>query len=128
MVGTVSLLSLGILLALFGIYRERSQGYVLAVLDGVHSANIGKRSRLGIEVVRPPGSRQVSEIVANRSKKADFRVTMRRGGQFRVTDKARSQDVASGDMVVVVDSIGVRHQLVLHAFSTKSASAVATRR
>ena len=127
-VGTVSLLSLGILLALFGIYRERSQGYVLAVLDGVHSANIGKRSRLGIEVVRPPGSRQVSEIVANRSKKADFRVTMRRGGQFRVTDKARSQDVASGDMVVVVDSIGVRHQLVLHAFSTKSASAVATRR
>ena len=127
-VGTVSLLSLGILLALFGIYRERSQGYVLAVLDGVHSANIGKRSRLGIEVVRPPGSRQVSEIVANRGKKADFRVTMRRGGKFRVTDKARSQDVASGDMVVVVDSIGVRHQLVLHAFSTKSASAVATRR
>ena len=127
-VGTVSLLSLGILLALFGIYRERSQGYVLAVLDGVHSANIGKRSRLGIEVVRPQGSRQVSEIVANRGKKADFRVTMRRGGQFRVTDKARSQDVASGDMVIVVDSIGVRHQLVLHAFSTKSASAVATRR
>jgi hypothetical protein len=127
-VGTVSLLSLGILLALFGIYRERSQGYVLAVLDGVHSANIGKRSRLGIEVVRPPGSRQVSEIVANRGKKADFRVTMRRGGTFRVTDKARSQDVASGDMVIVVDSIGVRHQLVLHAFSTKSASAVATRR
>ena len=126
-VGTVSLLSLGILLALFGIYRERSQGYVLAVLDGVHSANIGKRSRLGIEVVRPPGSRQVSEIVANRGKKADFRVTMRRGGQFRVTDKARSQDVASGDMVIVVDSIGVRHQLVLHAFSTKSASAVARR-
>jgi hypothetical protein len=127
-VGTVSLLSLGILLALYGIYRERSQGYVLAVLDGVHSANIGKRSRLGIEVVRPPGSRQVSEIVANRGKKADFRVTMRRGGQFRVTDKARSQDVASGDMVIVVDSIGVRHQLVLHAFATKSASAVATRR
>ena len=55
-VGTVSLLSLGILLALFGIYRERSQGYVLAVLDGVHSANIGKRSRLGIEVVRPEGA------------------------------------------------------------------------
>ena len=27
-------------------------------------------------------------------------------------------------MVIVVDSIGVRHQLVLHAFSTKSASAV----
>ena len=127
-VGTVSLLSLGILLALFGIYRERSQGYVLAVLDGVHSANIGKRSRLGIEVVRPPGSRQVSEIVANRGKKADIHVTMRRGGKFRVTDKARSQDVASGGMVVVVDSIGVRHQLVLHAFSTKSASAVATRR
>ena len=127
-VGTVSLLSIGILLALYGIYRERSQGYVLAVLDGVHSANIGKRSRLGIEVVRPPGSRQVSEIVANRGKKADIRVTMRRGGKFRVTDKARSQDVASGEMVIVVDSIGVRHQLELHAFSTKSASAVATRR
>ena len=127
-VGIVGALVLGILLALFGIYRESSQGYVLAVLDGVHSANIGKRSRLGIEVVRTPGSRQVSEIVANRGRKADFRIRMLRGGRFQVTDKGRSQEVASGDMLVVVDSIGVRHQLELHAFSTKSASAVATRR
>jgi hypothetical protein len=45
-----------------------------------------------------------------------------------VTDKNRSQEVGSGEAIIVVDAIGVRHELVLHAFSTKAASAVATRR
>jgi hypothetical protein len=127
-VGVLTFLVLGILLALYGIYRERSQGYVLAVLDNVHTANLGRGSRLGIEVVRRPGSREPTEIVANRKKTADFRITPRRGGRFVVTDKNRKQEVMSGDSIVVVDGIGVRHELVLHAFSTKAASTVATRR
>jgi Fibronectin type III domain len=124
----IALLVLGILLALYGIYREQSQGYVLAVLDGVHTANLGKGSRLGIEFVRPQGSRQVTEILASRKRTADIRISSRRGGKFKVTDKNRTQEVASGDSVVVVDSVGGRHQLELHAFSTKAASAVTTRR
>jgi len=124
----LALLVIGILLALYGIYRERSQGYVLAVLDNVHTANLGRGSRLGIEVVRRPGSREPTEIVANRRGSADFRIKPRRGGRFVVRDKNRSQEVASGDAVLVVDAIGVRHELVLRAFSTKAASAVATRR
>jgi hypothetical protein len=124
----LALLVIGILLALYGIYRERSQGYVLAVLDNVHTANLGRGSRLGIEVVRRPGSREPTEIVANRRGNADFRIKPRRGGRFIVTDKNRSQEVASGDAVLVVDAIGVRHELVLRAFSTKAASTVATRR
>jgi hypothetical protein len=126
--GIVGLLTLGILLALFGIYRERSRGYVLAVVDVVHTANLGKGSRLGIELVRAPGSRQVTGIVANKGQAADFRIRPLGGDRFRVTDKTRRQEVASGDRVVVVDSIGVRHELVLRAFSTNAASAVAGRR
>jgi fibronectin type III domain protein len=126
--GVLAVLVIGILLALYGIYRERSQGYVLAVLDVVHTANLGKGSRLGIEVVRRPGSREVTEIVASKGRKADIRISPKRGQKFVVTDKNRRQEVASGDSIVVVDSAGVQHQLVLHAFSTKSASAVTTRR
>ena len=126
--GVVTLLVLGILLALYGIYRERSQGYVLAVLDNLHTANLGRGSRLGIEVVRRPGSREPTDIVANRRGNADIRIKPRRGGRFLVTDKNRSQEVGSGEAIIVVDAIGVRHELVLHAFSTKAASAVATRR
>jgi Fibronectin type III domain/von Willebrand factor type A domain len=126
--GIVGLLTLGIIIALIVFVRERTQGYVLAVLDVVYTANLGKGSRLGIELVRSPGSRQVTGIVANRGANADFQIRPLGKGRFRVRDKVRRQEVASGDSVVVVDSIGVRHQLVLRAFSTKAASAVATRR
>jgi hypothetical protein len=126
--GILAFLVLGILLALYGIYRERSQGYVLAVLDNVHTANLGRGSRLGLDVVRRPGSREPTQIVANRKKNADIRIKPRRGGRFVVIDKNRSQEVGSGDAIIVLDAIGVRHELVLHAFSTKAASAVATRR
>jgi hypothetical protein len=36
--------------------------------------------------------------------------------------------VASGEPIVVVDSTGVHHELVLWAFAGKAASAVSTRR
>jgi hypothetical protein len=126
--GVLGVLLLGILLALFGIYRERSQGYVLAVVDVIHTANLGKGSRLGIELVRKPGSREIVEVLASRGKSADIRIRPKRGGRFVVTDKNRTQAVESGDSIVVVDAVGTPHQLVLRAFSTKSASAVTTRR
>jgi hypothetical protein len=126
--GFVGLLVLGILVALFLIYRERSQGYVLAVLDNAHTANLGKGSRLGIEVDHQPGSRAVNGIWASRKRTADIRIRPLRGDRFRVTDRSGQRETASGEPLVVVDSAGVRHELVLRAFSTKPASAVATRR
>jgi hypothetical protein len=36
--------------------------------------------------------------------------------------------VDDGEAVVVADSVGVRHSLVLHAFATNAASRVANRR
>ena len=58
-VGTVSLLSLGILLALFGIYRERSQGYVLAVWTGSIAPTSGSARASGSRwsAQRPAGQR-----------------------------------------------------------------------
>ena len=127
--GIMGLLALGVLVALFLLYRERTQGYVLAVLDVVHTANLGRGSTLGIELTRAEGSRQVTGIVSDRGPNADFRIRALGNGRFAVTDKSRRrQEVTSGESVIVVDSVGMRHELILRAFDTKAASAVARRR
>jgi hypothetical protein len=126
--GLVGLLTLGVLVALFLLYRERNQGYVLAVLDVVHTANLGRGSTLGIELTRASGSRQVTGIVSDRGSKADFRIRALGDGRFAVRDRVRRQEVTAGESVIVVDSVGVRHELVLRAFDTRAASAVARRR
>jgi hypothetical protein len=66
--------------------------------------------------------------VADRTRKADVRIRHLRGDRFVVRDKFGRHVVADGEPVVVADSTGVRHSLVLHAFSTASASEVAIRR
>ena len=58
--GLGALLAAGILLALIALYRGRTTGYVLAVVDIVHSANIGHGSTLGIAFDRDPTSRAVT--------------------------------------------------------------------
>ena len=118
----------GILAALITLFRGRTTGYVIAVVDVVHTANVGHGSNLGIALVRAPGSRVVTGIVADRGSQADVRIHRMRGGRFRVTDKTGRHVVADGEAVVVVDSLGVRHSLVLHAFATNAASRVASRR
>jgi hypothetical protein len=117
-----------ILLLLFLIFRDRTQGYVLAVLDVVHTANLGHGSRLGIELVRAPGSRNVTGIVAEKGPKADFRIRALSGGRFEVRDRTGRHVASSGESIVVVDATGSRHALVLRAFDTKAASQVASRR
>ena len=49
------LLAGGLLAAFAALYRERPRGYVVAVVDVVHSANLGHGSRLGFDFVRRPG-------------------------------------------------------------------------
>ncbi len=51
-----------------------------------------------------------------------------RGGRFAVRDRTGRHVVEDGAAVVVVDSMGVRHSLVLQAFATNAASEVASRR
>ena len=118
----------GLFAVFIAFYRARSQGYVVAVVDVIHTANLGHGRRLGISFVRAPGSRMITEIVADRGPKAEVRIRHRRGDRFEVTDKAGRHITQSGEPVVAVDTIGVRHELVLRAFATKSASAVSSRR
>jgi hypothetical protein len=118
----------GLLAALVALYRNRNRGHVVAVVDVIHTANIGSGSHLGIGFVRDPASRRVTGIVAERGQAADIRIRKRRGGRFEVTDPVGRHITTSGEPVVTVDSVGARHQLVLWAFATKAASPVSSRR
>ena len=113
-----------ILMALAALYRGRRRGYVVAVLDVVHTANLGHRSRLGIKLVRDPDTRRLTGIAAARGPKPDIRVRRLRGDRFEVTDKTGKHFTRSGEPMVAVDRNGGRHQLVLHAFATNAASTV----
>ncbi len=118
----------GILAALFLLFRGRTHGHVVAVIDVVHTANIGHGSKLGVALVRVPGGRAITGIVADRGKTADLKIHRRRGGRFEVHDKVGRHMVEDGVPLVVIDSVGGRHSLVLQAFATNAASRVASRR
>jgi hypothetical protein len=115
----------GLLAAFVALYRERRRGYVVAVIDVVHIANLGHGSRLGIGFVREPGTRQVTGIVADRSRDAEIRIRQLRGGRFEVRDKSGRHVTSSGEPIVAIDSRGGRHSLTLQAFATNPASSVA---
>ena len=117
----------GLLLAIIALFRGRTQGYVVAVVDVVHTANIGHGSSLGIAFVRGP-DRRVTGIVADKTKQADVHIRHLRGGRFEVRDRLGRHVVEDGEPVIVADSVGVRHRLVLQGFATNAASAVASRR
>ena len=118
----------GLLVGAAALYAGRPHGYVVAVVDVVHTANIGHGSTLGISFVRDPVSKQITGIVAEKGSHADVRIRRRRGGRFDVKDRSGTHVVNDGEAVVVADSIGVRHGLVLRAFATNAASRVASRR
>jgi hypothetical protein len=120
-------LTIGLLAMVVALLRERRRGYVLAVLDVVHTANLGHGSRLGIGLVRAPGSRVVSGIVASSGRDADIKIRQLSGDRFQVTDSVGKHMVPSGQPVIVVSG-GIRHELVLHAFATNPASRVSTAR
>jgi hypothetical protein len=127
--GGLGALALGGLLAAgVALYREGRRGYVVAVVDVVHTANLGNRSRLGISFVRDGPRGQVTGIIADSSRRAEVRIRHRRGDRFEVTDKANRHLTASGETLVVVDSTGIRHQVVLRRFSTATASTASANR
>jgi fibronectin type III domain protein len=122
------LLAIGLLAAFVALFRGRTLGYVVAVVDVVHTANIGHGSKLGIAFVRAPDNRQVTGIVADPGRQADVHIRQLRGGRFEVKDRMGRRLATNGERIVVADSVGVRHSLVLQAFATNAASAVASRR
>jgi len=127
--GGLGALALGGLLAAFvALYREGRRGYVVAVVDVVHTANLGNGSRLGISFVRDGPRGEVTGIVADSGRRPEVRIRQRRGDRFEVTDQAKRHLTASGETLVVVDSKGVRHQVILRRFSTATASTASASR
>ena len=125
--GLAVLLAGGILAAFIALTRGRVRGYVIAVVDVAHTANIGHGKTLGIAFVRDPNTKAITGIVADRSS-PDVRIRRQRNGRFVVRDKAGRHEVEDGESVVVTDGTGSRHSLVLRAFDTAPASSVASRR
>jgi hypothetical protein len=126
--GLGGVLVAGLLVALYMLFRGRTTGHVVAVVDVIHTANIGHGSSLGIGFTRAPSSRTVTGIVADRGKGAEVKVRRLRGGRFAVRDRTGRNVVEDGAPLVVIDSLGVRHSLTLQAFGTNAASEVASRR
>jgi hypothetical protein len=128
-VGALALvLVLGVLSALFALFRGRTQGYAVAVVDVVHTANLGRGSKLGITFTRDATTRRVTGVVAAKGRRAEIRIQKLRGDRFAVRDKTGRHVANDGEPLIVVDSSGVRHSLVLQAFATNTAAAVASRR
>jgi fibronectin type III domain protein len=119
-------LAIGLLAVFFAIWREGRRGYVVAVLDVVHTANLGHGSRLGIGLIRAPGTRAVTGIATDKTKNADIRIRLLPGGRFSVRDGAGRHVMTSGEPLIVVIA-GVRHELILHAFATNAASRATSR-
>jgi hypothetical protein len=119
-------LAIGLAAVGIALYREGRRGYVIAVLDVVHTANLGHGTQLGIGFIRTPGSKVVTGIAADRTKNADIRIRLLPGGRFSVRDGAGRHVTSSGDPLIVVVQ-GVRHELVLHAFATNAASRATSR-
>ena len=122
-ISLVGLVALGgLLAAVFALYRQRTQGYVIAVVDVVHTANLGHGSSLGIGFTRARPGGPVTGIVADRSRDAEFRIRRRRGDRFEVTDRRSRRIAMSGEDIVVINSRGVQHSVVLRRFSGATAS------
>ncbi len=118
----------GLIMVLVALVRSRRRGYVIAVVDVVHTANLGYGSKLGIGFVRDPGSRQVTGVVRDPSPTADIRIRHRGGGRFVVTDRHGRRAATEGVPIMATDSVGARHEVVLRAFNTKAASAESSHR
>jgi hypothetical protein len=106
----------GLLAVLLAFYRNRARGYVVAVVDVVHTANLGYGSRLGFGFVRARRGGPVTGIVADRTRSPDFRIRHRGRDRFEVTDRVGQYAATAGQPVIVVDSLGVRHEVILRSY------------
>ena len=61
---------------------------MLAVVDVVHTANLGYGRKLGLGFVRSGSTAGVTDVVAEKGKAADIKIRNLGGGRFEVTDPA----------------------------------------
>ncbi len=120
-------LAIGLVLTFLALLRIRRRGYVLAVVDVVHTANLGFGSKLGMGFVRDPGTKQVTAVVADKGRSADITIRRHGNGRFDVTDRTGRHVAKDGEPIIVIDAIGGRHEVVFRAFNTNAASAVSSR-
>ena len=118
------LLLVGLGLLVFAFLRSRQRGYVVAVVDVVHTANLGHGSKLGIRFVKDPATRRLTGLVADRGPEADIKIRHLGRDRFEVQDRLGKRNTTSGEAIITADSVGVRHELVLRAFDTNAASQV----
>ena len=120
-------LVVGLILVFLALARTRRRGYVLAVVDVVHTANLGYGSNVGMGFVRDPDTKRVTDIVSEKAKTAEIRIHHMSGGRFEVRDRHGRSVATDGEPIVITDGLGARHEVVLRAFNTNAASPVATR-
>ena len=123
--GVLLLVGLGLLVLAF--LRSRQRGYVVAVVDVVHTANLGHGSRLGIRFVKDPDTRRLTGLVADRGPETDIKIRHLGRDRFEIQDRLGKRNVTSGEAIITANSTGARHELVLRAFDTKAASQVTSR-
>ena len=120
--GVLLLVGLGLLVLAF--LRSRQRGYVVAVVDVVHTANLGHGSKLGIRFVKDPETRRLTGLVADRGPEADIKIRHLGRDRFEIQDRLGKRTATSGEAIITANSTGARHELVLRAFDTKAASQV----
>ena len=118
------LLLVGLGLLVFAFLRSRQRGYVVAVVDVVHTANLGYGSKLGIRFVKDPTTRRLTGVVADRGPEADIKIRHLGRGRFEVTDRMGRRTATRASRSSPRTRSAVRHELVLRAFDTNAASQV----
>ncbi|MFL5779181.1 MAG: fibronectin type III domain-containing protein [Chloroflexota bacterium] len=121
------ILLLGVFATVWVLLRGRTDEYVVAVVDVIHSANLGHGSKLGIKFQRTSAYGSVIGIVPDRSSEADVQIRYQGKGRFVVRDRGNKIKAMAGESVVVKDDRGVPHQIVLRAFDTPTAAAARSR-
>jgi hypothetical protein len=100
---------------------------VLAVVDVVHTANLGYGRKVGLSFVHAPDNKYVTDVVAEKGSAADLKIRNLGNGRFEVTDRHGKHQATEGVPIMAMDSLGGRHEVVLQAFNTNAASPVASR-
>jgi len=118
----------GLAMVIVTLIQSRRRGYVLAVVDVVHTANLGYGRKVGLSFIHAPGSKHVTDVVAEKGSAADLKIRNLGNGRFEVTDRHGKHAATEGVPIMATDSLGGRHEVILRAFNTNAASPVASRR
>ena len=100
-VGVLLLVGLGMLIV--ALVRSRQRGYVVAVVDVVHTANLGHGSKLGIRSLKDPATKRLTGLVADRGPEADIKIRHVGRDRFVIEDRLGRHNATSGEAVITAD-------------------------